>query len=44
METGYRELAGERTAGAPTGGGEAGGDQDELVRAALHASLPTIPD
>jgi hypothetical protein len=48
MEAGYRELAGE-LAGEPAGrGGEAAEpgsrEQDQVVRAALEASLPTIPD
>lgn len=48
MEAGYRELAGEYAgdAGERTGGaGETtGGEQDAVVRAALAASLPVIPD
>jgi hypothetical protein len=39
MEAGYRELAGERAVG-----GELAGEQDAVVRAALTASLPVIPD
>jgi hypothetical protein len=40
MEAGYRELAGERA----VGGEQIGGEQDAVVRAALTASLPVIPD
>ena len=43
MEAGYRELAGEYAAGDRPAG-EPGGEQDQLVRAALDASLPTVPD
>ena len=41
MEAGYRELAGEH-AGAPAG--DEAGEQEQLVRAGLDATLPTIPD
>jgi len=41
MEAGYRELAGEHAAAT---GEQAGGEQDAVVRAALAASLPVIPD
>jgi hypothetical protein len=54
METGYRELAGERRGESAEPGGpavepgsqttESPREQDQLVRAALEASLPTIPD
>ena len=49
MEAGYRELAGERAGGRAGGGRQAGRragrpEQDAVVRAALAASLPVIPD
>jgi|GEM_PF-1874322 len=37
MEAGYRALAEEQA-------GKAGGEQDQVVRAALAESLPVIPD
>ena len=44
MEAGYRELAGEHAGEAGGTGEQAGGEHDAVVRAALAASLPFIPD